>query len=72
MDCEVVGEDAYVAYKLYRETREYVIQCEGFQSQPEKNFYTRLRSAIAVHHVSDHFLTTHMSVLNQFKELEKK
>ncbi len=72
MDCEVVGENAYVAYKIYRETREYVIQCEGFQSQPEKNFYTRLQSAIAVHHISDHFLTTHMTVLNQFKELEKK
>ncbi len=70
MDCEVVGEDAYVAYKIYRETRAFVIQCEGFQTQPEKNIHYRLHSAIAIHHISDHFLATHMSILNELKELE--
>jgi len=70
MDCEVGGEDAYVGFKVYKETRGFVIQCEGFQSQPEKNLNIRLQSAIAIHHISDHFLTTHSNIMNELKTLE--
>jgi hypothetical protein len=72
MDCEVVGEDAYVGYKVYEASRGFVIQCEGFQSQPEKNLNSRLQTAIAIHHITDHFLTTHSNIMNDLKSNELK
>ena len=70
MDCEVVGEDAYVGFKIYKESHGFVIQCEGFQSQPEKNLNNRLQTAIAIHHITDHFLTTHSSIMDELKSIE--
>lgn len=70
MDCEVSGEDAYVGFKIYRESRRFVIQCEGFQSQQERNLYDRLRTSITLHHVNNVFLKNHNEILNELKMTE--